>query len=134
MVPIKESKVVRPPFRKKSKKETKKLLGVDCKLKDKRPIARTTQLATKIMNNKISLIDIPDRFMQELLAKVVVDTSIQAGLIEKEMIVSGNGTCFYIGASSRGKRLCSCRENHIYACQCPRNYSDVHASLGWDSH
>lgn len=131
MVPIKEEKKLRSPIR---KKELKTDLGDDGKLKDKRPQARTTRLAERIIDQKVSLADTPDRFMQSLFAKIAVDPSVQAGLIEREWIVSGDGTCFYTGASSKGKKVCKCRDNHIYQCDCPRKFSDTFASYGWDSH
>ena len=131
LVPIQEAKQVKKPL---GQKPSKKELGDDQKLKDKRPASRTTKLAQKIIDKKISLDSTPERFLQKVMALIAVKPSIQLGLLTKQLSVSADGTCLKTGASSRGKWVCDCRKKGIWKCNCDRLYSDPLANIGWDSH
>lgn len=76
----------------------------------------------------------PDRFLQRIFARVAVDSSIELGLVPKNLSASGDGTCIKTGASSYGKKVCKCHELGIYKCSCARLFSDPNANWGWDSH
>src|SRR5699024_3394213 len=95
---------------------------------------RTTHLAQKIMDGKISLARTPERLMQLIFAEIAVNPSIQLGLLTHQLVVSGDGTCLETGASRYGKKVCDCKEKGNWHCSCKRLYSDPLASIGWDSH
>lgn len=73
----------------------------------------------------------PERFLQEIFAKVCVQPSIELGLVPANVAISGDGTCIRTGASAYGRKTCKCRD---FFCQCPRRFSDPNATWGWDSH
>lgn len=75
----------------------------------------------------------PERILQQAFA-TVVKQSASLGLIDNNIIASGDGTCILTGASSRGKKVCECSHNGNYNCDCPRKFSDPNATWGWDSH
>jgi len=75
----------------------------------------------------------PELVLQEIFA-VIVEQSVELGLIEKTLSVSGDGTCMPTGASPYGKRICECKNNGVYKCDCKRKFSDPNATWGWDSH
>jgi len=75
----------------------------------------------------------PELILQEIFA-IIVNQSVELGLIGKTLSVSGDGTCMPTGASPYGKRICDCKENGIYKCDCRRKFSDPYATWGWDSH
>lgn len=112
------------------RKPTKKLKRND-KLPEKRK-NRTAQLAAIIRKGNATL-NRPERFLQRLFKLVSVDASIAAGLLSHELVVSGDGTCVYTGASSYGRKVCQCRKAGVFTCDCPRHYSDPLATWGWDS-
>jgi hypothetical protein len=73
----------------------------------------------------------PERLLQEIFAKVCVQSSIDLGLVPNSVKISGDGTCVKTGASPFGRKICKCDD---FLCQCPRRFSDPNASWGWDSH
>ena len=75
----------------------------------------------------------PERILQEIFA-VIVNQSVRLGLVGKTLSVSGDGTCMPTGASSRGKRICKCKDSGAYQCDCKRKFSDPNATWGYDSH
>jgi hypothetical protein len=76
----------------------------------------------------------PESVLQQIFARVSLDASLDIGLIARSATVSGDGTCLHTGASPHGRKICDCRENGVYDCNCPRRFSDPNASWGWDSH
>ena len=48
--------------------------------------------------------------------------------------LAGDGTTVRSGSSRFGRKTCSCHQQGIYDCQCPRSFSDPNASWGWDSY
>lgn len=78
----------------------------------------------------------PEMLMQQIFAKIGVDPSAKEGLYgdTKKIPVSGDGTCINSGASSYGHKVCNCRENGNYNCDCARKFSDPYARWGWDSY
>jgi hypothetical protein len=76
----------------------------------------------------------PERFLQAIFARVSVDVSVGMGLVGNGLTLSGDGTCMHTGASPYGRKICDCRENGVYNCDCPRRFSDPNASWGWSGH
>lgn len=77
-----------------------------------------------------------EAILQELVARCVVDTSYQMGLLGNpdDLSVAFDGSTFYSGASHYGIKVCDCKSKGIYNCQCPRHFSDPDARWGWDSY
>lgn len=48
--------------------------------------------------------------------------------------ISGNGSIIPAGAGHFGSKICDCKSKGISNCDCPRIFTDLHASWGWDSH
>jgi len=87
----------------------------------------------------------PERLIQFIFARCVVDQSIHLGLIPTTQSsldhslslvagIAGDGTSVKTAASPYGIKSCDCRKNHIYNCDCHRRFSDCDANWGWDSH
>jgi len=78
----------------------------------------------------------PEILLQKILAECAVKPSLDLELCGKDrkLTFSGDGTPLETGASHRGKRVCSCREQGIYQCSCPRLYTSPTANWGWDSY
>lgn len=78
----------------------------------------------------------PELPMQQILAKIGVEPSAKAGLLGnvKKLSVSGDGTCIDSGGSSYGIKVCKCKEQGIFNCDCKRRFSDPGARFGWDSY
>ena len=73
----------------------------------------------------------PEHLLQEIFAKVCVQSSIDLGLVPSKVAISGDGTCIKTGASNYGRKICECTD---FFCDCPRRFSDPNATWGWDSH
>lgn len=78
----------------------------------------------------------PELILQQFLARCVVDTSAQMGLLgdTNNFSFSMDGACYNSGASHAGVKVCDCRTKGIYWCKCSRKYSDPDARWGWDSY
>lgn len=74
--------------------------------------------------------------IEELLMVCAVVPSAEGGFLGdlSNLAVSGDGSALPTQASGRGKRMCNCREQQIYDCDCPKTYSDPEATWGWDSY
>lgn len=75
----------------------------------------------------------PERLLQQLFTKVVVEASIAQGILPTSMDLAGDGSPFESASTPYGKRTCTCWEKGIYRCECPRRYTDPYANWGWDS-
>ena len=77
-----------------------------------------------------------ERLIQEVFARCVVDRSVQLGLIPHplDLVLAGDGTPIRTGASHFGVKVCDCRKNGVFNCDCPRRFSDPQARWGWDSY
>lgn len=77
----------------------------------------------------------PERKLQELLARCVVDESVKMGLLgdPQNLTIAGDGTCVESYANQYGIKTCNCKEKGIYRCDCARRYADPDARIGWDS-
>lgn len=120
------------PANKKKKRKPSKKLGKGNKLPPKHPgiVGRFVQQiqAGRRFHHR------PERILQEIFAKVCVQQSIDLGLINQTVSISGDGTCIKTGASSFGVKTCECNKSGNYHCDCPRRFSDPNATWGWDSH
>jgi hypothetical protein len=116
------------PRYKHKKRKPKKKLGKE-KMPPKRP-GIVQRLVDKIIGDR-RLNRRPERLLQEVFAKVCVQSSIHLGLIPKSVSASGDGTCIVTGASPYGRKTCGCND---FFCECPRRFSDPNATWGWDSH
>ena len=113
----------KPKKRKPREKHGKK------KLPPKRP-GIVKRLVKEILRGR-RLNHRPERLLQEIFAKVCVQTSVDLGLIGQSVSISGDGTCIKTGASQFGVKTCDCKD---FRCDCPRRFSDPNANWGWDSH
>lgn len=77
-----------------------------------------------------------ERLLQEVFARCVVDRSAQLGLIPHplDLVLAGDGSPIRTGASHFGVKVCDCRKNGVFNCDCPRRFSDPQARWGWDSY
>jgi hypothetical protein len=78
----------------------------------------------------------PERIFQDFLARCIVDTSLQLGILgnQQDFSIAVDGTLFYSGASHYGVKVCDCKSKGSFNCKCPRRYSDPDATWGWDSY
>jgi len=78
----------------------------------------------------------PEKLLQQILAKVAVIPSAEAGLLGdiNNLAISGDGTCIISGGSPYGIKVCDCKSKGIYNCDCHRRFSDPQARHGWDSY
>ena len=75
-----------------------------------------------------------ERLLQKIFSLVAVEPSANLKLIDKDnLTIAGDGTCIHCKSSYYGTKVCDCREKGIYDCTCPRRFSDVDATWGWDS-
>src|SRR6266508_4982579 len=105
--------------------------------KDRPPRTGIVQrLVTKALDNLDKPLPPFPALRLNLLLKPIVLRSDQLGLLSSAEAIdlAGAGTKFKTGARSSGRKLCDCRKQGIYRCDCPRLYADRLASWGWDSY
>lgn len=117
------------PLHKQKKRKPSKKIGKNKKLPNKR---------TGIVGRLVAAIFKGKKFncnaefvLHKIFADVCVKSSVDLGLIPKNVSVSGDGTCIETGASHFGVKTCECKD---FNCSCPRKFSDPNAAWGWDSH
>ena len=122
------SKVLREPLKKKSKKPKS---GEKLPEEDKDRVAK---LVEKVLDGYS--FEGPESLLQRILAECAVKPSLELELCgdRQKLGFAGDGAPLETGASHRGKKVCSCREQGIYNCSCPRLYTDPTANWGWDSY
>lgn len=78
----------------------------------------------------------PERLLQQIFARCLVDRSVAFGFIPDPLalLLSGDGSPLRTGNSPAGVKVCRCREQGIYHCDCHRRYPDPDATWGWDSY
>lgn len=118
------------PFRRKPRKK----LGKNQKQPPRHPgiIQKFVDLA---LDGK-SFESRPERLLQQIFAEVVVRPSAEAGLLGdiNNLAISGDGTCINSGGSPYGIKVCNCKANGIFNCDCHRRFADPQARHGWDSY
>ena len=76
----------------------------------------------------------PYAYLTQLFKKQSLDVSVLKGLIRShELSLAGDGTPIYTSARSRNHRRCSCKDQSINGCSCPRYYPQPDCDKGWDS-
>jgi hypothetical protein len=123
IIKLDEKPRVKPKRRKPKKKHGKN------KMPHKR-LGTVEGLVNQILKGR-RLNNRPELILQEIFAKVCVQPSIDLGLVQNNLNISGDGTCIESGAAHFGRKICKCVE---FLCDCPRRFSDPNASWGWDSH
>ena len=119
-----------PKIKLKKRKPTKKL-GKNVKMPNRHPKI-VERLVAKILCGRSFSIR-PEKTLQTIFARVAVDSSVELGIVPKNLDVSGDGTCIKTGASSYGVKICDCKSQGIYNCKCSRKFSDPNATWGWDN-
>ena len=121
-------KVLREPQRKKSKKPKS-----GEKLPEEEP-SRVTMLVNKVLDGHS--FKGPEVLLQKILTECAVKPSLNLGLCgdSRKLVFAGDGTPLETGSSPLGKKICSCRDQGIYYCSCPRLYTGPTANWGWDSY
>lgn len=114
---------------KNKKRKPKKKLKQGEKLPHKKS-GTVQKLVDRIIKGR-KLSNRPEKLLQEIFAGICVNSSIDLGLIDRSIIISGDGTCIRTNASHFGKKTCECES---FTCDCPRKFSDPNATWGWDSH
>jgi hypothetical protein len=125
-------KLKEPPRRKKKKRKPSKKYGKGKKQPPKHP-GIVQRLVDKIIEGR-RFNNRPELVLQQIFADVCVKKSIDLGLVPQTVSISGDGTCMPTGASPYGVKTCECAKSGNYNCDCPRRFSDPHATWGWDSH
>ncbi len=122
------AKVLREPLRKKAKKPKN---GEKLPEKDK---DRVAQLVDQVLEGHS--FEGPESLLQRILAECAVKPSLELELCgnPQKLVFAGDGAPLETGADHRGKKVCSCREQGVYHCYCPRLYTDPTANWGWDSY
>ena len=119
------------PKIKLKKAKPRKKLGKNIKIPNRHPKI-VEKLVAKILCGR-SFSNRPEKTLQTIFARVAVDSSVELGIVPKNLDVSGDGTCIKTGASSYGVKICDCKSMGIYKCDCNRRYSDPNSTWGWDS-
>lgn len=133
---------LRTPRRKPRQKKSDKLKKGE-KLPNKRPYV-VSRLVNQVLKGR-RLLKRPERLIQFIFARCIVDKSIALRLIpttttsEDNLLsllagIAGDGTAVKTTANHSGIKVCDCRNNGIYNCDCHRRFSDYEANWGWDSH
>lgn len=78
----------------------------------------------------------PEILLQKILTECAVKPSFNLGLCgdSRKLVFAGDGAPLETGASHLGKKICSCSEQGVYYCSCPRLYTGPTANWGWDSY
>ncbi|XFO71219.1 hypothetical protein SPACI_046830 [Sporomusa acidovorans DSM 3132] len=123
------NKVRRP--RRKPKKGKKK--GEKSPLKKPGVIKR---LVDRYLEHPPDFHSRPQDLFQKIFKECFVVPSAKHGILGdiSALTIAGDGSSVRTGASHYGKLICSCRENGVFKCRCPRKFSDPDSSWGWDSY
>jgi hypothetical protein len=97
--------------------------------------SQSDKLASKLLAE--SDLKRPDDFrkiLEDILVKAGIIPSIEAGLIQgvADAVITGDGSIMETAASFRGKASCACREQGIYKCDCPKEYTSPTAEWCYD--
>ena len=95
---------------------------------------RVTGLVNKVLEG--CSFEGPETLLQKILTVCAVKPSLDLGLCGegRKPVFAGDGTPLETGASHLGKKVCSCKEQGVYYCSCPRLYTNPTANWGWDSY
>jgi hypothetical protein len=125
----KHRKQLRLPY----KKPTKKLKPGE-KAPPRHPdiVAKISALLLKGWRARVRNEDI----MNQIIKQCAIIPSAQLGLLgdTQQLILSGDGSHYESGANPFGRKVCNCRKEGIFKCDCARRFPDPDASWGWDSY
>lgn len=123
------AKITREPLKKRDKKPKS-----GEKLPDANP-SLVSGLVQKILSRQ-PLEERPEKLLQKILTECAVKPSLKLELCgdRRKLSFAGDGAPLATGASHRGKSTCSCKEQGIFRCSCPRQYTGPTANWGWDSY
>ncbi|GAB6172411.1 hypothetical protein JCM15765_18890 [Paradesulfitobacterium aromaticivorans] len=78
----------------------------------------------------------PYEVVMNLFKHCFVLPSAHFGLLgdPSNLSLAGDATTVRSGSNRLGRKTCSCHEQGVYNCDCPRSFSDPDASWGWDSY
>ena len=121
-------------LRKKHRKPKTKLKANE-KLPPKNP-GVVGRLASRLLAGRMINFLRPESVLNTILKDIFVVPSAKLGLLGdlNRFAISGDGSIVPTGASHFGAKVCNCKAKGIYNCDCPRLFTDLHASWGWDSH
>lgn len=121
-------------LRKKRRKPKTKLKANE-KLPPKNP-GVVGRLANRLLDGKMINFLRPESVLNCILKDLFVVPSAKLALLGdlNRFAISGDGSIIPTGASHFGTKVCNCKSKGIYNCDCPRLFTDLHASWGWDSH
>ena len=118
------------------KRKPKKKLKQNQKLPPKHP-----GIVNKLVDRVLKYVEKPvylgqQQLIHDIFSQCFVIPSAQQGLLgdTKNMALSGDSTLVSTGASHYGKKICDCKSQGIYNCDCKRIFSDYKARWGWDSY
>jgi hypothetical protein len=135
LVEEKEYRKERAKRRRRKRRKPKTKLKANQKLPPKNP-GVVGRLAQRLLAGKMIKFLRPESVLNDILKDVFVVPSAKLGLLGdlKHFAISGDGSIIPTGANHFGIKTCDCKSKGIYSCDCPRIFTDLHASWGWDSH
>lgn len=119
----------------KKRRKPKTKLKANQKLPPKNP-GVVGRLAKRLLDGKMINFLRPEALLNDILKDLFVVPSAKLNLLGplNRFAISGDGSIIPTGASHFGSKICDCKSKGIYNCDCPRLFTDLHASWGWDSH
>jgi len=129
-----EDKQLRKRRKKRLRKKRKKPKNIrkGQKLPNRRP-GVADRLLRSFRKDRFFSTKRPERLLQELFTRVLVQGSRVRDIIPGKMELAGDGSPFESCSNPFGIPACDCRSKGDYKCDCPRRYSDVYANWGYDS-
>ena len=107
----------------------------------KRILAACDSITQQLKHDLLAIDHLPrpddlQKRLEDSLLQLAVLPSAQRGLLGdlEGLILCGDGSSLYSGASPYGKPTCHCRRQGIFNCHCDRFFSDPTANWGWDSY
>ena len=92
------------------------------------------QLLPELENTIFDIDEQPYGSLFKLYKSEFLDTSISKGLINPaSLALAGDGTPVVTSHRERKHRVCDCKSNGIFDCNCDRFFSQPDCDIGWDS-
>ena len=119
---------IHPP---KAKVKRPKEKGAKASSVEKITVAK---LLPQLENTSFHLDEQPYSSLFKIYKKEFLDISVKKGLIHAGgLALAGDGTPVVTSHRERKKRICNCKENGIYNCNCDCYFSQPDCDVGWDS-
>jgi hypothetical protein len=131
----KEYRINRAKRLRNKRRKPKTKLKANEKLPPKNP-GVVGRLANRLLAGRMIDFLRPESILNTILKDIFVVPSAKLNLLGNlnHFAISGDGSIIPTGASHFGSKVCNCKSNGIYNCDCPRLFTDLHASWGRDSH